>query len=465
MGQEIVYCCRCQVRLATGDFDKGRATRLGNRVACVDCLPGVLSALTPDERQEFAQILAAHRTGSPVRGPGTGSSSSLRALPSRPRSTARIRTVAAPVRSNPHGRLRSGRAVGIAVAAAAAAAFVAWAAWPSGNTSARTPQTRAEASPPARPPAPDPREREARAALERARRIPAEDLDAKIAAYAEAARVSQGTALHPEAEEAHKALVARREQDLLRELAALDEEARPLRERERFAAALAIYEGARARRPSREWQALLEARLREERARIETLFRKVGEDAAQARRQGDRRTEDELRARVAGWGLAEWTSALERRLAEIRPERPWRPLFDGRTLNWMSSGSRDAWEVVDGAICLKPGVDNAAQSKDDFEDVEFRIRFETRGARRVWFAFRQGSEGLYGVDWQSAAAAALAGGTRELRVALRGDEVTARLDGSPVPVEQHGRRPRRGRLQFNATAEGFRILSIEYREP
>jgi hypothetical protein len=48
---------------------------------------------------------------------------------------------------------------------------------------------------------------------------------------------------------------------------------------------------------------------------------------------------------------------------------------------------------------------------------------------------------------------------------MRGDEVTARLGGSPVPVEQRGGRPRRGRLQFNATAEGFRILSIEYREP
>jgi hypothetical protein len=47
---------------------------------------------------------------------------------------------------------------------------------------------------------------------------------------------------------------------------------------------------------------------------------------------------------------------------------------------------------------------------------------------------------------------------------MRGDEVTARLDGAPLPVEQQGR-PRRGRLQFNVTAEGFRILSIEFREP
>lgn len=183
-----------------------------------------------------------------------------------------------------------------------------------------------------------------------------------------------------------------------------------------------------------------------------------------ARRGGDRRREEELRARVAGGGLADRTAELDRLLAGIRPERPWRAIFDGRSLDWMAQQARDGWEVVDGAICLKPGVDNAAQSNEEFEDGEFRIRFEAWGARRVWFAFRQGCGGIYGVDGQSRAAAALAGGTRELLVAMRGDEVTARLDGAPLPVEQQGR-PRRGRLQFNVTAEGFRILSIESREP
>jgi hypothetical protein len=110
-------------------------------------------------------------------------------------------------------------------------------------------------------------------------------------------------------------------------------------------------------------------------------------------------------------------------------------------------------------------VNNAAQSMQDFEDGEFRIRFETWGARRVRIVFRQGEAGGYAVTWEGQAAAALAGGTRELLVTMRGDEVTARLGGSPVPVEQSGGRPRRGRLQFNVTAEGFRILSIEYREP
>lgn len=455
MGQEIVYCCRCQVRLATGDFDRGRATRLGHRVACVDCLPDVLSALTPEERREFAQILAAPRAGAGK--PAASGSSSV--LPAHPRSTSRIRTVAPP-RPDSRGRGGSGRAVGVTVAAAAAVALAIWALAPSGKPPARAPQ----APPSAPPPAPDPRERVARAALERARRVPANDLEARIAAYAEAARAAQGTALHAEAEEARRALAARREQEQLRELAALDEQARPLRERERFAATLAIYEGARGRRPGGDWQALLEGRLREERARIETLFRGVSEEAVKARRGGERRREEDLRARVAGWGLADRTAELDRLLAGIRPERPWRAIFDGRSLDWMAQQSRSAWEVADGAICLKPGVNNAAQSKDDFEDGEFRIRFETWGAQRVWFAFRQGGEGFYRIDWQSQAAAALAGGTRELLVALRGDEVTARLDGAPVPVEPHGR-PRRGRLQFNATAEGFRILSVEFRQP
>lgn len=462
MGQEIVYCCRCQVRLATGDFDKGRATRLGSRVACVDCVPEVLSTLTPDERQEFAQVLAAHRAGPQARGRGTGSSSALGAIPSRPRSTARIRTVAAPGRPNSRGGLSSGKVVGVIVAAASAVALLVWAFGSPGNPRGRT--SSSASFPESRPAAPDPRERNARAALERARRVPVEDLEAKIAAYAEAVRTARGTALSAEAEEAHRRLLAQRDQERLRELTALDEQVRPLREHERFAEVLAIYEGARGRHPGGDWQALLEGRLREERVRVETLFRGVGEEAAQARRSGDRRREEDLRARVAGWGLADRTAELDRLLSGIRAERPWQAIFDGGSLDWMSPQSRSGWEVVDGAMRLKSGVDNAAQSRVDFGDGEFQIRFETSGIGWIWFAFRQGAEGAYRIPWEPSAAAGLSGVTRELIVSMRGDEVTARLDGSALPVQAYGK-PRSGRLQFNAQAAGFRVLSIEYREP
>lgn len=455
MGQEIVYCCRCQVRLATGDFDKGRATRVGNRVVCADCLPDALSSLTPEER------CGAPPTP-PARPPSSGSWASGRALPSHPKSTARIRTVAVPARPDSRGWFGSRKVLGVIAAAASAVALLVWVFGSPGNPRGRAPSS--ASSPESRPPVPDPRERDARAALERARRLPAEDLEAKIAAYAEAVRAARGTALYAEAEEAHRALLARRDQERLRELAALDEKARPLREREQLSAVLAIYEGARIRHPEDAWQALLEGRLREERVRVETLFRRLSEEAAQARRSGDRRREEELRARVAGWGLADRTAELDRLLSGIRPERPWRAVFDGRSLDWMSQDARSGWEVVEGAVRRRSGPDNAAQSRADFGDGEFRIRFETSGTGSVWFAFRQGAEGSYRVHWEPSAAAGLSGGTRELIVSMRGDEVTARLDGAALPVQAYGK-PRGGRLQFNAQASGFRVLSIEYREP
>jgi hypothetical protein len=48
MGQEIVYCCRCQTRLTGADFEKRTAVRISNNVACFTCL-------TDDEKAAFAK--------------------------------------------------------------------------------------------------------------------------------------------------------------------------------------------------------------------------------------------------------------------------------------------------------------------------------------------------------------------------------------------------------------------------
>src|SRR5437667_9800710 len=49
MGQEIVYCCRCQIRLTGADLE--RSVRGGNRVACKDCAAEFLASLPPEEQE------------------------------------------------------------------------------------------------------------------------------------------------------------------------------------------------------------------------------------------------------------------------------------------------------------------------------------------------------------------------------------------------------------------------------
>lgn len=54
MGQEIVYCARCNTRLMSSDLEAGRGRRVGNRYACAECAPAMLKELTPEEREAAA---------------------------------------------------------------------------------------------------------------------------------------------------------------------------------------------------------------------------------------------------------------------------------------------------------------------------------------------------------------------------------------------------------------------------
>ena len=80
MGREIVYCCRCSTRLTSEDFDKGKAVRLGNRVACGKC---ALDLMPAAPRKPKPPVRPAARTKNiPVPGPTPTSA---------PRSLARSR--------------------------------------------------------------------------------------------------------------------------------------------------------------------------------------------------------------------------------------------------------------------------------------------------------------------------------------------------------------------------------------
>src|SRR5258706_12017255 len=62
MGQEIVYCCRCQTQLRSRDFEKGTALRLESRACCASCAPEVLKSLPPETARALLQQAVAARS-------------------------------------------------------------------------------------------------------------------------------------------------------------------------------------------------------------------------------------------------------------------------------------------------------------------------------------------------------------------------------------------------------------------
>lgn len=66
MGQEIVYCRKCQTRLVSSDFEKGTAFRIEGIASCDKCSAEVLRMLPPDKIQGFLhQIGKAKKNAAP----------------------------------------------------------------------------------------------------------------------------------------------------------------------------------------------------------------------------------------------------------------------------------------------------------------------------------------------------------------------------------------------------------------
>ncbi|MBI3854210.1 MAG: hypothetical protein HY293_00815 [Planctomycetes bacterium] len=140
--------------------------------------------------------------------------------------------------------------------------------------------------------------------------------------------------------------------------------------------------------------------------------------------------------------------------------KPWRPLFDGTTTSCIR-GTPGGWRAANGALEFITGSNDAAQSRDDFGDGELRIRFEVKDAERFWLVFRQGTGGGYAVEFETNLKS-LEGKPHDLVFDAKGDQVTATLDGKPVPLSVTGA-AKSGCLQFNARGKTIRILSLDVR--
>jgi tRNA A-37 threonylcarbamoyl transferase component Bud32 len=153
------------------------------------------------------------------------------------------------------------------------------------------------------------------------------------------------------------------------------------------------------------------------------------------------------------------------RLTTLAPDpRPWTPVFDGSSLACFMGKETPGWRLENGSLASITPNPGAMQTSRLFEDGEVRIRFECSGQTYLGFNIRLGLDAGHGVDWNRGGVNQMAGAEHVLVFSLRGETVSATLDGRALPVKVHSR-SRKGTLHFSMVGGSLRIKSIEYREP
>jgi hypothetical protein len=452
MGQEILYCFKCQERVTSAELEASKGLRFGLRTACKKCVPELLATLSEKERNE----LAARAQAAPAQDPRTSTGKYVL-------SAATPRTRSLPVVPAKTARGSNGAwmivVAGVLIVIAGALLVL--------NSGASPPlRDLPPPLPTPKPPSESARDRLAREALARARSLPASDLEAQVSAYAEAARLAEGSAYELEATERHEGILDMRRKAYARELAVIEERARTLMNKEEFGSSLALFESARTLHAGPEWKGQLDAKVDRHRKTADAAYAELKAKAGLAWEKG---AEDELKAlreRVSRWGLPELAKDLEAHLAALPPPadvRPWTPIFDGKSLDFLVANGEDSWVVENGVIVRVKDRKPSAQTRRQFGDGEFRVRFEGRQMQYAGFGFRQGL-GCYGIAWDRPQWSQLGDREHELQVVARGNEVVATLDGRPQQVEKNGDPSLQGPVQFNAYGEYFAVKSLEFRE-
>jgi len=453
VGQEILYCFKCQERVTSADLDASNALRFGNRTACRKCVPDLLASLSSQERKDLV---------SRVQGPKKASTARF-TVPATPRPKA----IALPADGG------SNQVMGWSIGGVAAALVVGIVLLVTGSGSPPAPRDPAPA-PVSRASEESSRDRAAREAIARARSLPSSDVDAQLAAFEQAARTAEGTSREREAKDLRDEFVALRRKGYAKELASVEERARVVLQKEEFGAALAIFEAVRALHPGPEWNGLVDARLQDVRKAVDVLYAPLKDQAATARGKGEENEVKSLRERVARWGLPDKAADLEAHLKNHAPPPPvppkpdgwkWVPVFDGKSTDFLAMGGEGAWIVENGALVHVKERKASAQTKRHFSDGDLRIRFKFRKCSHVGFAVRQVVEGYYFVALNGAELDQLDDREHEVFIVCRGASVTATLDEKPYPVVTHGKPTGKGPLQFNAYGEYFAVKTLEFREP
>lgn len=334
MGQEIVYCFRCQTRLLGSDFDKGVAFKLGGKVACLACAQQVLPTLSAAEQESIRGLLSAgSRKGSsdkfPAMKPPTPPAMAKPASTTRLRAPQGRRTQSIPVASAPQPEKKTGLVLGLVGGGAVLLVVVLVVALtgsprPPAASSELEPSEPAAAAPApkaAAKPAPPP-EDPSRSVLQRLRdfaRARPQDLAGQVREYEQALSDIRDPRL---LEEARKELEATRQKQravIVPEFSALEDKLRPFLDREEFRRALEEWERERSRHDVGDWRNAVDKKMKEIRDKADAAYRAVKEKAGDARRRAEAAELKSLRDRVAKWGLDPFLQDFDRLFAGPAP--------------------------------------------------------------------------------------------------------------------------------------------------
>jgi hypothetical protein len=205
------------------------------------------------------------------------------------------------------------------------------------------------------------------------------DPEGQVLAWRTALLEAERTGYEAEARRELEKAEARVKEAAAKQVTEFDRQVRELLGKKEFKAAQDLLDQARGRSATPEWTSLLAQLQRSIQDAVARSFAELKEKAVASRDRGAKAEIDAAKAEVARWGFPQYVTELDAALVI-----PWRPLFDGKSSrSLMGTEAARAWTVVDGALVHLPDYKfrQAAQTKEDFEDGEFRFRFNRPGGQ------------------------------------------------------------------------------------
>jgi hypothetical protein len=469
VGQEIVYCFKCQKRILGTEMAKGLAYQVGNQFCCSTCVVLVLDTLAPKAKEELlAKMFKATQERQ------SGSTQSLKALgaTSPAASTRRIPTTTGnltdhSLRPTVEETSSTPMVVGIFATVVVVALLILLLS--SGSSSSPPPiNTVKRVAPPPPPPdsGPSPEEKRrgeaAKQAMSKAlafAQANPKDVDGQALAWRAALLEAERTGYEVEARRELEKAEARVKEAAAKQVTDFDRQLRELLGKKDFKAVQDLLDQARGKSSAPEWTSMLGRLQLATQDAAARSFAELKEKAVSSRDRGAKAEVDAAKAEVTRWGFPQYVTELETVLSEA-----WRPIFDGKTTKFLSTDSQKWWGVVDGALCsLDVKHYDAGQSREDFGDGEIRFRFVVQGASQLSFTVRQASAGAVRAMFYRPELNALPSGEHEVIFACRGSEITATLDGKAHALQINGKVLPKGRIQFGTPDGVFRVSAVEYR--
>jgi len=306
MGQEIVYCATCQVRIVGSDFEKGNAFRVGEQAACQKCAMQLLATAPLPVQQ---QILEQKKRALDRKMVPPSPSSVWRGLMSYSPALRAAKTA-----KTPRSQIAAVAGIGVALLLFVGMVLL------SGESRPAPP------APPPTPPVvlagPSPQDAAADGALKTAKSFARDNpskLDEQTGLFEKIAAEYARTPAGAEAKRELEGIDRKRKELQAADLTALLARSRELAVNAEYQKAADALVAARKNHPEPEWTRPIDDRIKELETAMSSEFPPLREKAVEARKRDGAAEVDLIREKVVRWGSARYVDDLDRSLAEVFP--------------------------------------------------------------------------------------------------------------------------------------------------